>query len=775
MKDGRGIAPLSVDIGARERLLLRAALGAVGVAIIVAIAYAVLGFGITGKHAVVKDAASSVVCVLSAGIVIMRAARVKQDRGPWIVLAVGLSLYAAGNVLWSAWLQHAAAVPIPSICDALWLSLYPASYVGLLWLARGHGRGARAGVWLDGIVAGLGIAAIGAAVVFQRVLDGATGSTPAVITNLAYPVADMILASLVMGVFALRGWRLDRVWAMIGGGFLLLSVADVIYLLEVAAGSPQSNAVANCFYLPAVGLLALAAWQPAGRLDRRLSQGWSLLLIPSMFVCAAIGVLLYGQYSGIHDLAAILAAVTVLVALVRTAFTFHDARAIGEMRRQALTDDLTSLPNRRLFVRRAFEAIAGARPANACVALLLIDLDHFKELNDTLGHAAGDHLLAEIGPRLREQLRPADTLARLGGDEFGLILEDADEAYALHVAHGLREALRTPFAIDGIQLRVAASIGIALFPEHADEADKLLQQADIAMYEAKAEHTGAQVYARERDTNSRANLALVGELPHAIESGEIVLHFQPKADARTHAIVGVEALARWNHPQHGLLPPAAFVPLADHAGLGRDLTRCVVDSALAQCRTWKDGGHDLPVSVNTTVADLIDAGLPAEVSGALLRHGLEAGSLVIEVTETSILHDPRRIGDVLGRLDALGVCVSLDDFGTGYSSLAHLKSMPVREIKIDRSFVARMTSDPTDTAIVRSTIDLARSLGIRVVAEGVEDKETWEMLERFGCQLVQGYVISRPVTADALSALLAEPRYSVPNTRSPASPRPGRM
>jgi diguanylate cyclase (GGDEF)-like protein len=751
----RGITPLSSDVGPRERLALRAAFVCVGVAVALAVAYAALGVGGKELHELIRDWASSAVYVLGAGIVVMRAARVKQDRGPWTLLAVGLAMYGLGNVLWSAWLQYEATVPIPSISDALWLSLYPASYVGLLWLARGHGRGARAGVWLDGIVAGFGIAAIGAAVVFQRVLDGASGTTPAILTNLAYPVGDMILASLVMGVFALRGWRLDRAWAMIGGGFLLLSVADIIYLLEVAAGSPQSNIVANCFYLPAVGLLALAAWQRAPEREQRPAEGWSLLLVPSMFVCAAVGLLVYGHYYKIHELAVILAAVTVLTALVRTAFTFRDVRALAEVRREALTDDLTSLPNRRLFVRRAAEAIGAARLAGGSLALLLIDLDHFKELNDTLGHAAGDRLLADIGPRLRGHLRDADTLARLGGDEFGLILEDADEAAATAVADALREALRAPFAMDGIQLRVAASIGIALFSEHADTADKLLQQADIAMYEAKAAHTGTQVYARERDTNSRENLALIGELPHAIAAGDLEVHFQPKADARTRAIVGVEALVRWNHPQHGLLPPAAFVPLADRAGLGRDLTRCVMDRALTACRSWRDAGHVLHVAVNATVADLLDTGLPAEISQALLAHGLDPSALVLEVTESSILYDRVRIGDVLRRLDALGVCVSLDDFGTGYSSLAHLKSMPVREIKIDRSFVARMASDPTDAAIVRSTIDLARNLNMRVVAEGVEDDATWEALNRLGCQLVQGYRLSRPVPADELDALLA--------------------
>jgi diguanylate cyclase (GGDEF)-like protein len=421
-----------------------------------------------------------------------------------------------------------------------------------------------------------------------------------------------------------------------------------------------------------------------------------------------------------------------------------------------VTDDLTSLPNRRLFLRSLDESIADAHHRGGTLALLLIDLDHFKELNDTLGHHAGDVLLRQIGPRLRSAVRSTDLVARLGGDEFGLLLgAPSDEASAIVVAAKVHRALGEPFHLQGLNLHVAASVGIALFPEHAGDGDALLQRADVAMYQAKASgRTGCQVYAQERDTHSRERLALIGELPQAIAGGELEVHFQPKALARERRIVGTEALVRWRHPRLGLLPPSAFVPLAEQTGAIRALTRWVLDQALAQCSAWRAAGHDLHMAVNVTVADLLDSALPNEVATALEAHGLPPEALVLEITESSVISDPVRIGDVLARLGELGIGLALDDFGTGYSSLDHLRTLPVSEIKVDRSFVARMGSDATDAAIVRSTINLAQSLGMHVVAEGVEDDATWSSLAEDGCELVQGYVISRPVPAAELEELL---------------------
>ncbi len=360
-----------------------------------------------------------------------------------------------------------------------------------------------------------------------------------------------------------------------------------------------------------------------------------------------------------------------------------------------------------------------------------------------------------MGERLHGVLRASDTAARLGGDEFGVLLSDSSDGTSAElVAEKILKAIAQPFPIKTVGLRVTASIGIALFPEHAEDDEQLMQHADVAMYEAKAGQSGYASYARERDKHSLERLTLAGELSHALEAGEIEAHFQPKADAGTRRIVGVEALVRWQHPTRGLISPAEFVTVAEQAGLGRALTRRMLDLALTQIRIWRDAGFDLHVAVNTTVADLQDTQFPAEVAATLEAHGLPPEALVLEVTENMVLADPVRVGDVLAQLGELGLGLSLDDFGTGFSSLTHLKSLPVGEVKIDRSFVGRMTTDPVDAAIVQATIQLAHSIGIRVVAEGIEDQVTWSSLVANRCELVQGYALSRPLPAMDLDMLL---------------------
>jgi diguanylate cyclase (GGDEF)-like protein len=751
----------------RQRQALFVAVAAIMAIIASAAVHALLGVGGSRLDEVFRDWGSSVVYVLVAAVVVLRAVQVKQSRGPWIVIAVGISLYGAGNLVWAFWLEHVANPPIPSVCDGLWLALYPASYLGVALLARHIWRGIPAGVWLDGVVAGLGIAAVGAAVVFEPVLRSSTGSDAAVATNLAYPIGDLLLAALVVAVLSLRAWRLDRGWALLGAGFLVLTVADSIYLRQVASGSTTSSVAANLFYMAGVALIALAAWQPPERSELPRTESLSTLLVPGAFALAAMAVLAYDRVEHLSLLAFALSLLTVLVGLLRTALAFRDLRTFSETRRQAVTDDLTALPNRRLFQQRLEEAIARGGAARDGMAVLIVDLDRFKELNDTLGHQSGDELLRQIGPRLSSVLRPVDTLARLGGDEFGVVLDTpADETRALAVADRIREALAKPFEVQGLSLRVGASVGIALFPAHANTAGELLRRADVAMYEAKKAQSGAEVYASERDTHSRERLALAAELERGIRFDQIELHFQPKADARTRKIVGVEALARWRHPVHGLLQPCDFIPLAETTGLIRSLTRHVMDVALAQCDAWRRAGLDLHVSVNVAVADLLDDDLPAQVAAALEHHQLPPTALVIEVTESSVLSDPVRIHNVLARLHGLGVCVALDDFGTGFSSLAHLKSLPVGEIKIDRSFVTQMASDVADAAIVHTTIQLAHRLGKRVVAEGVEDQNTWRLLAAAGCHVIQGHALSCALPAHELAPLLTEVAVREPRAKA---------
>jgi diguanylate cyclase len=422
-----------------------------------------------------------------------------------------------------------------------------------------------------------------------------------------------------------------------------------------------------------------------------------------------------------------------------------------ENQQQALHDGLTGLPNRTLLRDRTDQAIRQADRELCPAALLLIDLDRFKEVNDTLGHHYGDQLLVQVGERLRASLRAVDTVARLGGDEFAVLLPRIETAEgAMAVAGKLQAAFDEPFTLEDLALDVEASIGVALYPEHGSDPDELLQRAEIAMYVAKDTHAGFVLFDPKQDQHSPRRLALLGELRQAIDHGELVLHYQPKVDAHTGQMLGVEALVRWQHPEHGLLSPADFIPLAERTGLIGPLTHFVLDAALRQCRDWRRAGHELAIAVNVSARSLLDLSFPDQVAGLLARWEVPTRLLLVEITESTIMADPTHALEILGRLNIMGVQVAIDDFGTGYSSMAHLKTLPVHELKVDRSFVSQMTSSTSDAVIVRSTVDLGRNLGLRVVAEGVEDPQTLQALDALGCDAIQGYFISRPVPADDL-------------------------
>jgi diguanylate cyclase len=431
-------------------------------------------------------------------------------------------------------------------------------------------------------------------------------------------------------------------------------------------------------------------------------------------------------------------------------------QARDEAQRQALHDGLTDLPNRTLLHDRLSQAILSARRGNTPLTLLLIDLDRFKEINDTFGHHYGDLLLQQIGPRLRRVLRDSDTVARLGGDEFGIVLPTTNAEAALAVAQQLLRRLEAPFEVDGQTVEIGASIGIASYPTDGNDAATLLRLADVAMYVAKRGEHGIVVYAPEHDHYSAERLALGGELRGAIERNQLLLHFQPKLDLRDGTLVGVEALVRWQHPLRGFLPPSEFIPLAEQTGLIHPLTRWVLDAALRQHQAWLAMGLEVPVAVNLSRRTLHDPQLPEMVAQLLARWDVPPAALVLEITESSLMADPQRAFEHLTQLRTLGVRISIDDFGTGFSSLASLKALPLDELKIDQSFVQAMATDASARAIVRAIIDLADALNLRVVAEGVEDRATWDVLAGLGCEVAQGYFLSRPVAAAELEAWIAQ-------------------
>jgi diguanylate cyclase (GGDEF)-like protein len=431
-------------------------------------------------------------------------------------------------------------------------------------------------------------------------------------------------------------------------------------------------------------------------------------------------------------------------------------RQADENRRLALHDQLTELPNRALFLDRVRDALDSGRPAGDSIGVLLLDLDRFKEVNDTLGHHCGDELLNDVATRLQSALRPSDTVARLGGDEFAVVVPGVSESGLIAVADRITLALQHPFVLDGLPLDVEASIGIAIAPRHGDDVETLLQRADVAMYAAKEARARYAVYDPATDDNRPERLTMITELRRSLEPGGLMLHYQPKARLVDGTVASVEGLIRWQHPARGFVPPDEFVPLVEHTALIRPLTTFVLDEAMRQCAEWRAEGIELSVSINAATRNVLDPNFPGEVAAVLERHGLPASALEIELTETSLLADPRKARTVMERLREMGVKLSIDDFGRGYSSLSYLSDLPIEVIKIDRSFVLGMATNEHQAKIVQSTINLGRSLCLEVVAEGVETSESWDRLLELGCDAAQGYYLARPLPADELGAWLRE-------------------
>jgi diguanylate cyclase len=432
------------------------------------------------------------------------------------------------------------------------------------------------------------------------------------------------------------------------------------------------------------------------------------------------------------------------------------------IRRLAYTDPVTGLPNRIRFRELVKEAIVTGQREQRPIALLLMDLDRFKDVNDTLGHDRGDSLLLQVGLRLRSALFAPDVAARLGGDEFGILLTRlAATGDVKHVVKKLHDCLEVPFMIDGIPIVVETSIGIATMPEHADDADTLLQRADIAMYRAKQMASDYAVYTQEFNPHSHERLGLMAELRNAIEQNQLLLHFQPKVELRTGRIVGAEALVRWQHPRLGLVPPDKFILVAEQTGLIGPLTRWVLNDALTYCQDARRDGIRLQVSVNLSARSLHDPHLPKMIADALEATGAEPGQLMLEVTESAIVLDPKRAEENLVALSRMGVGLSIDDFGTGYTSLSSIKRLPVNEIKIDKSFVTNMLTDKKDEMIVRTVIEFGHNFGLTVVAEGVETKGVLDALAVLGCDEVQGYFISKPQACDLLKSWFSTSPYKI--------------
>jgi diguanylate cyclase len=679
--------------------------------------------------------------------------------GRLVALLFGLALlsWCIGDIILTFESLGGATPPSLSVKDVFYVGFYPLAYAAIVVLLRRQVRGLSFAGWIDGLVAGLGAAALCAAFAFHNIERVSQLGSASAATNLLYPIGDLVLFGLVIGSTALLPGRRKLPWILIAVACSVNAAGDTFNLLSSSSlGASRIAVVANSIAWPiAFVLIATAMWVPEERPDPRVAEKATGFVLPGLALVVGLTILFNGTVHHVGESAIVLATVTLAAAGIRLSFAVRQMRSLTAQRQlQSITDDLTGLGNRRHLTQVLDNFFFDTQVVGNSqrLAYLFIDLDHFKEINDSFGHAAGDDLLGQLGPRLAKSLRKTDLLVRIGGDEFAALLFGADGDYARVIAQRIADALAEPFMVDVVETRISASIGIALAPAHASDGPGLLRCADAAMYRAKLRGVPFEMYDAALDHDGNL-LRLVEELREAVEQRSLELHYQPQLDLRDGKVRAVEALVRWNHPRLGYLPPIQFLPLVEDAGLMPALTRLVLDAALAQCATWRCSGEEVAVSVNVSASNLLEDGFAGAVNDALARHGVPPQSLVLEITETSVVSDYERSKNVIEQLRSLGVVMSIDDFGAGFTSLAYLSNLAVGELKLDRSLIMRMhdSDSDRDENLVRSTIELGHALGMRVVAEGIEDEQTLEELRAIGCDFAQGFFISHPKPPHELS------------------------
>ena len=694
---------------------------------------------------------------------------------PWGLIAAGLACWVLGDVLWTVFDHVLGIDPFPSVADAVYLAAYPFFAVGIYRLARARSPEGDPTALIDAVLVG----AMAFAVLWVQSIGPAFESPETdflhSLVGAAYPVGDVIL--LVQLTYLAGDTRFRSAsLRLLGAAFAITLAADVLFQAAGAlAWVGEDGHAVEWLWLVGYLLIAYAMVhpsmaraadrQPPHLLNAREDVGKlavlavALLLLPGTALVQWIG----GEDPDSVELAA---GGVVAIALVFVRMIRMTRRLVAQSDRLAALADadvLTGLPNLRRFTTEVSARLDGAG-GRRNVPVLLVVLDRFTEINDTLGHRVGDELLRAVGARMAQVVGDKGLVGRVGGDSFGVVVHDDEHCAgdATACAAELRDELAAPFTLSDVSVSVDALVGVAVGPDDGTSVDDLLQRADVALSAARTRPDRVARYSGRMSADGALTPHLMTELSAALDHGDVVLHFQPQLDVRTGRVRSVEALVRWEHPVHGLLPPAVFIPAAERTGLIRPLTLYVLDRALAQAARWREDGRPLGVAVNLSVRDLLDTEFADDVRRALDRYRLDTASLELEITETMAMVDPNRSLEVLEALAQLGVVLAVDDYGTGYSSLAYLQRLPVQRLKIDRSFVMGVVDDEPSAAIVRSTIELARNLGMTVVAEGVEDDATLLTLRDMGCDAAQGFGIGRPVPGRGVPELVQAIETRVP-------------
>ncbi|WP_433077400.1 EAL domain-containing protein [Dactylosporangium sp. CA-052675] len=697
-----------------------------------------------------------IVLIATALLALARPLLVRRNRVAWLFVGGGVASWAAGDVYWQASFTDvdANAIPVPSPADVFYVGLYPLAYIGFILLARASVRRLPASVWLDGVVTSLAAGAMFSAFTLNDLLD-ADESKPlaAIVTNLAYPIGDLILMVVAVAALAMVRWRNDPVWWLAALGAAAFTAADTAYLFGLSDNTYTDGSWPDGTWMIGLTLMALA-----GSVHRRRSidevRGFAALLVPILFSLCALGVLIVGTFVHLHPLTIVMASGCLLAAGIRTALTFEQTRELTRTRREAATDEISGLGNRRVL-DSALPSMLASLPRGAVLPMTIVSVDHLHEMNRILGYTAGDMILNAVGTRLQQALPPEAVAVRLGGAEIA-ILRTVSAGTADSIARDTEVLLRSlaaPVPAGPVPVQLELSAGVALAPMHATASAELIRCAADALHEAKASRSEVEIY----DPGHRGDVGshLLPDLLRAVEQEQFFVYYQPKVDLSTRRPVALEALLRWRHPVHGWIEPEVLQRLAMQVGLTRQLTRFLLRSALESCANWRRQGYELGVAADICAADVLDSRLPYDVAKMVNKLVVPPAALTLEIAEEVMLIDARRTATALGQFRHFGVRLALDHYGRSAPSLARLRGMPVDELKLDPAFVAPMANSPQDAVVVRSTVELARSLGITVVAEGVDSREMADAATLSGCAGGQGRVPGEPLSVEALPAWLS--------------------
>jgi diguanylate cyclase (GGDEF)-like protein len=715
----------------------------------------------------------STVLVLTCLLALARPVLITRNRRAWACVALAVTSWSVGDIYWSAAFSSidSSEIPVPSLADIFYVGMYPLAYAGFILLARATVKRLPPSVWLDGVVTSFAAGAVFSAYTLNDILSSTEGVPFAeAITNLSYPIGDLLLMVVTVAALAMVRWRPDPVWWLLGLGAASFAVADTAYLFGLANDSYVDGSWVDGMWMLGLTMMTLAGSINRVRRAEEI-RGFAALLVPILFSLSALGVLILGTFVSVHPVSIFLASGCLVAAGIRTALTFEQTLELARSRLEARTDELSGLGNRRLLDDH-LPAMMASLPGGAQLVLTIVSIDHLPEINSIMGYTAGDMIVNTVGTRLKESL-PEDAIsARLGGAEMAVlrVVRGADAATVDRQSRELLTTLAAPVPAGQMPVHIELSVGVAAAPVHATNPVDLIRCAADALRNAKANRSEVEIYDPNLDIGNEFGSRLYPDLLRALSEGEFVTYYQPKVDLMTGRPVAMEGILNWHHPTRGVIDGSAVQPLALRVGLTRQLTRNLLEAALRSCAAWRNQGVALGVAADLTAADVLDVMLPYDLAKLINALAIPPSVLTLEISEEVLLIDPRRTAVALGQFRHFGVRLALDHYGRSAPSLARLRTMPVDELKLDPSFVTPMLNSPQDAAVVRSTVELARSLNIATYVEGVDSRELLDAVTACGCVGVQGAVVGGPMTANALRAWLAQ-AVAAARPAEQASPR----